>query len=254
MSDSTSKPLPSFQEHDFAAYESHRQRDPEYNKFRLAVRRKLDAHGKALKTAIQKQHGLALASRTSLNHPYTYNFGRVNAQWAYLSRSPKDKKELVARVGEALAQDVDTHYIQTTLVVHLDAEGLDVALRIHALAWWDGINLANKCKTRAGCQDFADCLNTLPPGFVLQMDRWKREYHPGKLRAEDLENYFAYYQPGEHWLNLRRRLPKSMVLELGPAIGDFVHESGMALVPVYRFVIWTPENDELFDDAGRVRR
>jgi hypothetical protein len=252
----SAKPIvpPAFQEHDFAAYEGHRQRDPEYNKFRLAVRRKLDTHGKALKSAIQKQHKLTLASRTSLNHPYKFNFGRVNAQWAYLSRSPKDKKALVERVGDVLAQDVDTHYIQTTIVAHLDAEGFDIALRVHALAWWDGINLANKCDTPAGCADFAEVLNQLPSGFVLQMDRWKREYHPGHLRGTDLENYFSYYQPGEHWLNLRRRIPKALAIELGPQIADFVQESGLALVPVYRFIVWTPENDELFDEDGRVRR
>ena len=55
-------------------------------------------------------------------------------------------------------------------------------------------------------------------------------------------------------MNLRRRIPKELAIQLGTDVGGFVLESGLALVPVYRFVIWSPENDELFDEDGRVRR
>ncbi|MEZ5990165.1 MAG: hypothetical protein R3F30_13810 [Planctomycetota bacterium] len=245
--------LPTFTSKDFAAYAPGRQRDPEYNPFRLAVRRKLGTWAKALARAL-KDEGLDLAARTSLERPYRFNAGRVDAQWAYLSRRPADKKALTARVGPALGKDVDTHYIQTTLVLAIDDEGLEQALRVHALAWWDGLNVANACREPEGLQALCDLLNALPEGFVLLMDTWKKEYVCGRLHPSDLRAYFARYSPGEHWLNLRRRLPAAAVEELGDDLATWVLDGARALAPVYRFIVWTPENDRLFDEDGRIRR
>jgi len=246
--------LPQFQANDFRAYETGRQRDPEFNGYRLAVRRKLGEHGKALKRQLEKQRGLSLSCRTSLNHPYKFNHGRVNAQWTYLSRSPKDKKQLQARVGPALGTDVDTHYIQTTLVVSLDSDAIEIGLRIHALAWWDGQNLKNRVADPAELNAWTDLLNDLPTGFILFMDRWKKEYVCGRLSAQDLRAYFKTYQPGEHWLNLRTRLPKDTCVEMGSEFAGVCANAVLALAPVYEFVCWTENNDWLFDADGRIRR
>ena len=246
--------LPTLTLQDFAAYESHRQRDPEFNGYRLAVRRKLGLYGKHLAKLLAEQAGLTLKSRTSLERPYKFNLGKVGAQWAYLSRSPQEKKTLQAKVGPALGKDVDTHYIQTTLVVSVDSEGLEQAMRIHSLSWWDGQNLKLKCSEPEGLDDWLDLLNSLPEGFILFMDNWKKEYACGRLSAQDLRAYFKTYSPGEHWLNLRRRIPASLACELGDDLPAFIDEGALALAPLYRFVIWTPENDHLVDEDGSVRR
>jgi hypothetical protein len=246
--------LPTLTLQDFAAYESHRQRDPEYNAFRLAVRRKLGLYGKHLEKLLKEHAELDLKSRTSLERPYKFNLGRVGAQWAYLSRSPKEKKALQARVGPALGKDVDTHYIQTTLVLSIDSEGLEQAMRIHSLAWWDGQNLKLKCSEPESLDEWVDLLNGLPQGFILFMDNWRKEYVCGRLHVQDLRAYFKTYTPGEHWLNLRRRIPKGLACELGEELQAFVDEGTLALAPLYRFLLWTPENDQLFDEDGRVRR
>ena len=246
--------LPGFTTADFAAYEEKHQRDPEYNAHRLAVRRKLDSFGKAAKRMLKSECDLDLATRTSLNHPYKYNAGRVNAQWVYLSRTPKDKKALNALVGPALAKDVDTHYIQTTLVLSIDDEGIEQALRIHALAWWDGINLKNKVQDRVELENWTELLNGLPEGFILFMDRWLKQYPAGTLAASDLRAYFRSSQPGEHWLNLRRRIPIHVAVELGSELKEFAFEGFRALAAPYRYLCWTPGNNSLFDAAGRIRR
>ena len=246
--------LPSLTLQDFAAYEPHRQRDAEYNAYRLAVRRKLGLHGKHLQQLLETEADLELKSRTSLERPYKFNLGRVGSQWAYLSRSPKDKKALQARVGPALGKDVDTHYIQTTLVVSVDSEGLEQALRIHSLAWWDGQNLKLKCSDPEHLDEWLDLLNSLPQGFILFMDNWKKEYPCGRLHAQDLRAYFKTYTPGEHWLNLRRRIPAALACSLDEDLTAFLEEGALALAPLYRFLAWTPDNDHLFDEDGRVRR
>ena len=245
--------LPHFVEQDFEAYSDSRQRDPEYNGFRLVVRRKLDAHGKHVQKYLKKA-GVALGCRTSLNHPHASNRNRVSRQLAYLSRAPKDKKELNALVGPALAKDVDTNYIQTTLALEVDAEGFEQALRIHSQAWWDGINLKNRVQEDAELDGFGDLLNAMPQGFVLRMDTWKLDYVPGKIGPQDLQQYFGSYTPGEHWLHLRRRLPKEVVIQLGTKIADFAEEGMRALAEVYRFIAWSPDNNWLFDEDGRIKR
>lgn len=244
--------LPFFVDQDFAAYEDARQRDPEYNAFRLVVRRKLETHGKAAKACLKKERGLDLAIRTSLNHPHATNRNRVSSQIAYLSRAPKDKKALGAIVGKALSKDVDTHYIQTTLNIVIDAGGFEQSLRIHSQAWWDGLNLKKRVADEAGLDLFGDLVNSLPQGFVLLMDSWRKEYLPGSIGPQDLQRYFASYTPGEHWFNLRRRIPKGLAIDIGERIGDFVEEGMLALAHVYRFVCWSPENNFLFGDDGRM--
>jgi len=244
--------LPGFLEQDFAAYAENRQRDPEYNGFRLAVRRKLDAHGKAAQSYLKKEAGLSLGCRTSLNHPHASNRMRVTSQLAYLSRAPKDKKALHAIVGPALGKDVDTNYIQTTLALQIDAEGFEQSLRVHSQAWWDGQNLKKRVAIDAELDAFGDLVNSLPPGFALYMDNWRKPYVPGDISAQDLKRYFASYTPGEHWLNLRRRIPKSVAIQLGADIGAFAREGFLAVAPIYRFICWSPENNYLFGEDGRM--
>lgn len=237
---------------DFAAYEERRQRDPEYNGFRLIVRRKLDAHGKAALRDLAATKGIDLTSRTSLNHPHATNQNRVSSQLVYLSRSAKAKKALGSIVGPVLSKDVDTHYIQTTLGLQVDAQGLEQALRIHKLAFWDGLNLKNRVRAVAEMDHLGDILNGMQGGFTLFMDTWKKEYRCGEIAPEELARYFQSYQPGEHWLHLRRRFS---IMEAGHEdIHVKVRDGFRELADVYAFATWSPVNDHLFDADGRMRR
>lgn len=254
MTKTKGTPLPSpFVEQDFLAYEDRRQTDPEYNSYRLAVRRKLDAYGKVAARYLRKEAGLALACRTSLNHPHASNRFRVRSQLVYLSRAPKDKRGLNAIVGPALAKDVDTHYVQTTLALQVDAEGLELSLRIHSQAWWDGQNLKNRVQDEEQMDLFGDLVNGLPEGFVLYMDNWRKEYVPGAISPQELDRYFRSYTPGQHWFNVRRRLPKFVAIEIGDRSADWARQGFLGLAHLYRFICWMPENDWLFTDEGRMR-
>lgn len=252
MSDKTAD-LPVLLDQDFAAYEERRQKDPEYNGFRLAVRRKLDAYGKEAVKYLKKEAKLALGCRTSLNHPHASNRNRVRSQIAYLSRTPKDKKALNAIVGPALAKDVDTNYIQTTLAIQVDSEGFEQSLRIHSGAWWDGQNLKNRVRSVAEMDEFGDLLNGLPQGFVLYMDNWRKEYVAGEVPPSELERYFRSYEPGQHWFNLRRRLSRSVAIEIMGGLAGFVREGFLGLADLYRFVCWSPENNFLFGEDGKMQ-
>jgi hypothetical protein len=229
-----------FLERDFKAYERHRQDDPEYNALRLSVRRKL----KAMVDGVQKEAkglGVELSAQAGLHHPYTFNSYRVREQRAYLCRSPKERKKLASFFGEALGKDAETHYIQTVLEVCLDDQIVEVALRIHAMAWWDGEHLKKRVLGDAArMAEFCSMLRALPPGFDLRVHDWKKSNWCSQATPSGLQETLQLYTPGNHWLHVQRQLPKEDALAMGPDAEAWVRASLLSLLPVYRFTLWEP--------------
>ena len=229
-----------FLERDFKAYERHRQDDPEYNALRLSVRRKL----KAMVDATQKEAkklGTDLSAQAGLHHPYTFNSYRVKEQRAYLCRSAKERKKLASFFGEALGKDAETHYIQTVLEACLDDQLVEAALRIHPHAWWDGENFKKKVlQDEQVMQELCDMLRALPTGFHVQVHDWKQLHFCQQVTPVRLKELLESYTPGEHWLHIKRQLPKEDALEMGPESESWVRTSLLSLLPVYKFTLWTP--------------
>ena len=229
-----------FLERDFKAYEKHRQDDPEYNALRLSVRRKL----KAMADAVQKEAkslGTELSAQAGLHHPYTFNAYRVREQRAYLCRGAKERKKLAAFFGEALGKDAETHYIQTVLEVCLDDQIVEAALRIHPQAWWDGENLKKKLLgDPAALDEFVRHLRALPPGFNLKLHDWKKDHWCSQAKAVEVKEMLQHYTPGEHWLHVQRQLPKEDALAMGSEGEAWVRSSLLALLPIYRSILWEP--------------
>jgi hypothetical protein len=228
-----------FLQRDFLAYERHRQQDEEYNALRLSVRRKL----KKIVDEVKRRAaagGLELASQAGLHHPWTFNSYRVREQRAYLCRSDRERRKLAKFFGEALGKDAETHYIQTVLEAALDDQVVEAALRIHPQAWWDGENLKKKVAAVAGMEQWCAMLRVLPPGFALKMHDWRKVYWAAEATPHRLQEYFAAYTPGEHWLHLARELPKEDALEMGLDAPAWVASSLAALAPPYSFILWEP--------------
>ena len=236
----TSPPkLEPFLTRDFLAYEKYRQDDEEFNALRLSVRRKLKAYADEVKK-LAKDQDVELAVQGGLHHPYSFNSFRVRDQRAYLCRSDKERKKLAAFFGEALGKDAETHYIQTVLELAIDEQVVEAALRIHPQAWWDGENLKKQCKTEVGLAEFCSRLNALPAGFQLRMHDWKKIYWANSAKPFHLKEYFETYTPGNHWLHLVRELPKEDAIALGSDVRNWVVESLITLLPLYRSILWTP--------------
>ena len=236
---SMTKSLTPFLERDFLAYEKHLQDDSEYNGLRLSVRRKL----KALADEAKKQAkdlGYETDSAAGLHHPYAFNNFRVSEQRAYLCRSNKQRKKLKAFFGDALGKDADTHYIQTILEMSIDSQVLQVALRIHPMAWWDGENLKKNVLERGQSERWIEFLKALPPGFALKMHDWRKMYWATSANDQAMREYFETYTPGDHWLHLVRELPKEDVLEMGNDACQWAITSTLSLLPAYQFILWEP--------------
>ncbi len=235
---------------DFEALRPPRSRSQEYNEQRLAARRRLEAIGKHAAKQIAAGDGTApkLAVRTSIHNPFPpVNGGRVERLWAYLTRNKAAKTQLRRTIGAELAKDLDHAYKNGYLCVALEPDALEVSFRIHQDGWYDGRNLVKRVK-KEGFSALLELLNQLE-GFRLRLDDWKGEWPCGALTGDRMEEYFKYYEPGEHLLAVERRWPApesardAVLTEDVPA--SLAREIER-LVPLYRFSVWSSESDHLF--------
>ena len=250
------KELVAFEARDLAGLTSARAGDSQYNEWRLAARRKLAGLAHAL-VGRAKAQDLALDSRTSLHSPYVLNGMRVSRLWAYVTRAKKSKTKLRKVVGPDLAKDLDSAYRNLYLCVALEADALEVSLRIHSDAWFDGQNLVKRVAAE-GLGGWLAELNRLD-GFRLRLDDWKGEWWCGKLTPESLEEFLRHYTPGEHRLAVERRWPvppeggeagaaQQIAREaiFGSETPHLLVEEMERLLPLYRYSAWSDESDFLF--------
>jgi len=235
-----------FEEGDFHALSAGLAKDPQYNDRRLATRRRLLTLGKEVVSEAAKAK-TKLECRTSLHNPNTFNGMRVNRIWAYVTRAKAEKTKLKRVLGSDLGKDLDAAYSNAYLCLAIEAEALEVSLRIHPDGWYDGQNLKNKVE-RGDLRAWLAELNRLD-GYLLRMDDWKGEWRCGELTVERLEEFLSYYTPGEHALTVVRRYPApagARGAAIEPAAAAELKSELLRLLPLYRFTAWSPENDHLF--------
>ena len=239
-----------FEEWDFVALSPQHARSPETNARRLAARRKVGALGKAVvRAAASLAAGLKLETRTSLHNPHAFNGGKVDRLWTYVCRGKQEKSRLRKVLGRDLAKDLDSAYRNVYLCIAIEHRALEVSLRIHPDAWFDGQNLVNRVKAEGG-GGLLERLNALD-GFRLQLHDWKGEWLCGGLTPERLEEFLRFYTPGEHGLYVERRWPvPDQPGARGAALADDVPETLITetarLLDLYRYAAWSEESDFLF--------
>lgn len=239
-------PLEPFEAWDFEALRPPRSRSAEYNERRLAARRRLEAIAKHAAKGLAKD--VKLEVRTSIHNPFPpVNGGRVERLWAYLTRPKAAKTKLRKQIGTELAKDLDHAYKNGYLCVALEADAVEVSFRIHADAWYDGRNLVRRNEAE-GLRPFLELLNRLD-GFRLQLADWKGEWICGDLQIEQLEEFFRFYEPGEHLLAVQRRWPAPEAARdaiLTDGVPPTLVEELSRLVDVYRHAMWSDDSDFLF--------
>jgi hypothetical protein len=238
--------LEPFVEGDFHVLAPALARDPQYNDRRLQLRRKLLALAKVFGERARAA-GVDLDVRTSLHHPHAFNKNQVRRLWSYACRSKKEKTRLKQVLGADLAKDLDSAYRNAYLCVAVEHDAVEVGLRIHADAWYDGQNQKNRV-AKEGVATWMALLNALP-GFQLKLHDWKGEWPCGKLTRERLEEYVRFYVPAEHACAVERRIaapPGARGEGLDPKLPERLVADLEALLPLYRFAAWSRESDFLF--------
>ena len=235
-----------FTEGDFHALSPACARDPQYDDRRLVLRRKLLALGKGV-VAAAKEAGVALDARGSLHSPHAFNRMKVERMWTYACRDKAAKRRLKQTLGADLAKDLDAAYRNAYLCAAVESDALEVSLRVHADAWYDGQNLVNRLKAE-GLERWAALLNALE-GFRLRLADWKGEWPCGALTRDRLQEFLKYWKPGEHALSVERRF-EARAGARGAALDPEMPERMVALltslVPLYRYGAWSEESDFLF--------
>lgn len=238
--------LEPFEAWDFEALRPPRSRSAEYNEKRLAARRRLEAIAKALVKG--SPAAAKLEVRTSIHNPFPpVNGGNVERLWAYLSRPKAHKTKLKRQLGADLGKDLDQAFRNGYLCVALESEALEVSFRIHPDAWFDGRNLTRRIEAE-GFQPLLALLNDLE-GFRLQLADWKGEWICGQLEIEQLEEFFRFYEPGEHLLAVQQRLPVPESMRealLTPELPSGLVSELARLIPLRHHACWAPESDFLF--------
>lgn len=235
---------PLISELDFRAFERHKWADPECNGERLRLKRKLQSMGAPVAAWLNARGG-DLTLRTSIHNPFTFNGYRVDSLWYYLAPSDKAKKPLRDLLGVDFKADTDANYVHANLVLQIEFERVNLGLRVHERAWWDVQNAKGRCATRAGAEEFAARLNAVKGGYVLTLHDWKKEYPCGALTWDDIVAFFRYCEPGTHRLRVMRSVAKDDPALNDPQFHHRVAEEFESLLPVYDFLLWSPENSFL---------
>jgi hypothetical protein len=244
--------LEPFEEGDFHALSEGLGRDPQYNDRRLVARRKLGtiAQAAVVRIASETEGAVALLQRTSLHQPHAFNHMRVRRLWAYICRAKPEKTRLKRVIGPELAKDLDAAYRNAYLCVGVEADAIEVSLRIHPDGWYDGQNLIRRVKAE-GLAGWLERLNALD-GYFLRLADWKGEWRCGSLTVSSLEELLRHYTPGDHALAVERRwpVPKDPGPAQGAVFGQDVPQSLVEelprLAPLYRYTAWSAESDFLF--------
>ncbi|MGE3165585.1 MAG: hypothetical protein AB7O52_11810 [Planctomycetota bacterium] len=233
-----------FRERDFALYRPELQRNEEYNDARLVVRRRLDAIGKAACAALSSKE-VSLTSRASLHHPYTFNGYKVSSQCVYLSRGDKERKEIKRILGVELGKDLDQNFVHVLLVLEIYQHGLEVALRIHKDAWWDGENFKRRLKETVNREELARVLRALPE-YGLRIDEHRKVHPCETMSPQELAEICQFYTPGQHWLHLSRDFDCEDPFVTDPGFLERVIAEFRRLLPVYILARWSADNNRLF--------
>lgn len=233
-------------EGDFHSLSQGLARDPQYNDRRLVLRRKLLSLTKVF-AAEAKVAGVEFDVRTSLHAPSSFNGNQVKRIWGYATRNKAEKKRLKGVLGADLAKDLDAAYRNAYICAAVESDAVEVSLRIHADAWFDGQNIVSRVK-KEGVDGWKRELNALE-GFRLRLADWKGEWICGALGREKLEEFLKYYKPAEHALLVERRWPAppgARAPLFGAEVPRTIVAEMMRLVPLYRYMAWSQESDFLF--------
>jgi hypothetical protein len=167
--------------------------------------------------------------------------------WTYAVRPKTEKTRLRRTIGAELAKDLDSAYRNAYLCAALEADVIEVSLRVHQDAWFDGQNLVKRVRAE-GVDGWKRLLNELD-GFRLRLADWKGEWPCGALTRERVEEFLKYYTPGEHSLSIEARFPApagSRQEAISPDMPARIVEMLVKLLPMYRFAAWSEESDFLF--------
>ncbi len=195
----------------------------------------------ALTRLAREKLGLALELEASSEIPSVWNGRQVQDQWAYLLRTPDERRSLQPVLARRLdlatrVADPAEHHRHALLFVRLDHEVLEVGLRANEHATIDLANLL--ARAQADAAGLAQAIDGLPAEIRLGADA---DPTAGGL----IEAAQAARSGDAEWFVVARRFPREAATDQGEGLADAAAEVLDALRPLHAYLSWSPENDHL---------
>ncbi len=246
-----------FEAADFDAYLPNKWNSNMYTLERRRVKTKLEALGNQLVEELENA-GLSLIMHSSDEFPSFWNKKRVDSQWLFFSRGEAAREELSALIDKERTlkdtlEDPTPLYRHLFLGVSVNETHLEIGLRLHHDAWVDRRNFLGLFAGEEPRGKLAGTIAELPEHYQLSTNDENLQSLEGfdMARLEALVNAF---DTEKAWLFIGARLPRDQVLVLGGDISDTAREVFQCLIPVYRFIAWSPSNDAIaMDEVLRER-
>jgi hypothetical protein len=213
---------------------------------RMEVKQRLLSLAPAL-TLAARSAGVSLELRASDERPSIWNQHRVTAQWLWLWRDAEARRHLEAVLdqGRTLAASLTdpTPFVRHAfLAVKVDAEGVEVSLRVHSDAAVDLKNL----RARAGDPlKRAELLQALwsAGDLVLEVPGGSPVLARGVDGVRLAASLDAATDASHVWTLRALKLSRAESVARGSALGDDLLAAFARLLPLYRLVAWSAEND-----------
>ncbi len=242
---------------DFDAYLPEKWNSNMFTLPRRKVKGKLEAIGGHLKDELDNA-GLSLVMYLSDEFPSLWNKKSVDTQWLFFSRDEAARAEIADLIdtdrtlADTLA-DPTPRYRHIFIGVAIDQDHFEIGMRLHHDAWVDRRNLIDLTKEKQNQSKLLELLENLPEHYEIGLEGNDTMSSPNMGQA-DFVNLVNDFDNNKGLLFLGARLPRDQVLVLGADIIDTVHEIFQHLIPVYRFIAWSPDNDAISMDQLMAER
>jgi hypothetical protein len=249
--------FPGFTAADFDAYQPKKWKSNVFNRERLEVKQKLVALGRELQGAMLAPDGSPLAVEPSVEHPALWNHKQVEAQHLWFSRNEGARKELDAIIarGQSIASMIDDPSPQRNhlfLAATLGEQALELSLKLHPDARVDRENLERKCDDHFEREKLLHLLRGLGDGFragitpevvsVAELDEGKLLELIAALAKMSAPQPLTLGAP-QKLFYVGRTIPRGDAVTAAAGIVDEAKRTLQALLPIYRFIAWSRDND-----------
>jgi hypothetical protein len=234
---------------DFDAFAPEKWNSNMFTLPRRKVKSKLAHLGRLIEQQL-KQQSLPLIMHLSDEFPSLWNRKIVDNLHLFFSRDEEAQAALTAVIDKertlaTTLADPTPRYRQIFLGAAVNETHLEVGLRLHHDAWVDRDNLLRKLDKPENKDEFVGFLKQLPPFYLAGFVEDSLLFSPSDITRDNLAALCVRFAAERTWFFIGARLPKDQVCVLGRDIAPSVLEVLSAIIPFYKYLAWSPNNDAI---------
>jgi hypothetical protein len=241
-----------FTNSDFDAYRKEKWRSRAFNLERMAVKEQLGALGNALARTLGE--GTSLEIELSAEYPSLCNQKQVDAQHLYFTRSRCVRSHIERVVDRArgmasVIEDPSPQRSHVVLIASVAVDHVFAGLKLHRDAAVDRQNLEKQLADAARAQELVELLAGLPEDIDMGINAICVKPAAGcslehvRTLIERLNAKLLLGQ--SRWLTAGRRIARDQAIALGPELAQHIERVLVAVLPIYRYVAWSYDNDHI---------